>query len=399
MLTRKNFLAGSAALIASSILAACGNSGSASSSASETKTLTVAASPSPHAEILNNFAVPKLKDQNIDLEVKEYTDYIIPNQVTSSGEVDANYFQHINYLNWFNGEYNTHLVSAAYVHYEPFGIYAGKVSAIADLKDGDEIDIPNDGSNETRALLLLQQEGLITLKDGITAASNATIQDIESYNVNITIREIEAAQLTQALPGIAMAVINGNYALQGGLNAGSDALAIEAADGDAAQEYGNILAVKEGTEESDKVKALVAALESKQVADFITETYNGSVVSTVENPTDGYDATVDYDALKGQKITVAASTTTHAEILKVAQEILAAKDVELEIVEFTDYVQPNLVVDNGEIDANYFQHLPYLEDFNAENGTKLVSVSVIHVEPMGLYGGRQTTLDALGLSK
>ena len=221
------------------------------------------------------------------------------------------------------------------------------------------------------------------------------MRDIVEIPYNVEIVEIEAAQLPVQLPDLDYAVINSNYAISADLNPVKDSLLLEGSY----SAYGNILAVKEGAEESDKVKALVAALESKQVADFITETYNGSVVSTVENPTDGYDATVDYDALKGQKITVAASPTPHAEILKVAQEILAAKDVELEIVEFTDYVQPNLVVDNGEIDANYFQHLPYLEDFNAENGTKLVSVSVIHVEPMGLYGGRQTTLDALGLSK
>ena len=256
-----------------------------------------------------------------------------------------------------------------------------------------QIAVPNDTTNEARALLLLQANGIIKLAMG--SGIQATVRDIVENPYNVEIVEIEAAQLPVQLPDLDYAVINSNYAISADLNPVKDSLLLEGSY----SAYGNILAVKKGTEESDKVKALVAALESKQVADFITETYNGSVVSTVENPTDGYDATVDYDALKGQKITVAASPTPHAEILKVAQEILAAKDVELEIVEFTDYVQPNLVVDNGEIDANYFQHLPYLEDFNAENGTKLVSVSVIHVEPMGLYGGRQTTLDALGLSK
>ena len=256
-----------------------------------------------------------------------------------------------------------------------------------------KVGVPNDTTNEARALLLLQANGIIKLAMG--SGIQATVRDIVENPYNVEIVEIEAAQLPVQLPDLDYAVINSNYAISADLNPVKDSLLLEGSY----SAYGNILAVKEGTEESDKVKALVAALESKQVADFITETYNGSVVSTVENPTDGYDATVDYDALKGQKITVAASPTPHAEILKVAQEILAAKDVELEIVEFTDYVQPNLVVDNGEIDANYFQHLPYLEDFNAENGTKLVSVSVIHVEPMGLYGGRQTTLDALGLSK
>ena len=267
------------------------------------------------------------------------------------------------------------------------------LSFTAALADTVTIGVPNDTTNEARALLLLQANGIIKLAMG--SGIQATVRDIVENPYNVEIVEIEAAQLPVQLPDLDYAVINSNYAISADLNPVKDSLLLEGSY----SAYGNILAVKEGTEESDKVKALVAALESKRVADFITETYNGSVVSTVENPTDGYDATVDYDALKGQKITVAASPTPHAEILKVAQEILAAKDVELEIVEFTDYVQPNLVVDNGEIDANYFQHLPYLEDFNAENGTKLVSVSVIHVEPMGLYGGRQTTLDALGLSK
>ena len=283
----KKFLAlALSSVLALSLLAGCGSSNtpaasgsSGSASNGETVTLKVGASITPHAEILNQ-CKPILAEQGIDLEVVEYTDYVQPNTALEEGSLDANYFQHINYLNWFNGEYNTHLVSAASVHYEPFGIYAGKVSAIADLKDGDEIDIPNDGSNETRALLLLQQEGLITLKDGITAASNATVQDIESYNVNITIREIEAAQLTQALPGIAMAVINGNYALQGGLNAGSDALAIEAADGDAAQEYGNILAVKEGHENDPAILALIDVLHSDTIRDYINNTYSGAVVPT-----------------------------------------------------------------------------------------------------------------------
>ena len=267
------------------------------------------------------------------------------------------------------------------------------LSFTAALADTVTIGVPNDTTNEARALLLLQANGIIKLAMG--SGIQTTVRDIVENPYNVEIVEIEAAQLPVQLPDLDYAVINSNYAISADLNPVKDSLLLEGSY----SAYGNILAVKEGTEESDKVKALVAALESKQVADFITEPYNGSVVSTVENPTDGYDATVDYDALKGQKITVAASPTPHAEILKVAQEILAAKDVELEIVEFTDYVQPNLVVDNGEIDANYFQHLPYLEDFNAENGTKLVSVSVIHVEPMGLYGGRQTTLDALGLSK
>ena len=159
--------------------------------------------------------------------------------------------------------------------------------------------------------------------------------------------------------------------------------------------YSNILAVKEGQQNTDKVKALVAALESKKVADFIAQEYDGAVISVVENPGDGYDSSVDYDALKGTTVSVAASPTPHAEVLAVAKEILAEKDITLNIVEFTDYVQPNNVVESGEVDANYFQHLPYLEDFNAQNNTHVVSVAAIHVEPMSLYGGKQTTLDAL----
>ena len=283
----KKFLAlALSSVLALSLLAGCGSSNtpaasgsSGSASTGEPVTLTVGASITPHAEILAQ-CKPILAEQGIDLVIKEYTDYVQPNTALEEGSLDANYFQHINYLNWFNGEYNTHLVSAASVHYEPFGIYAGKVSAIADLKDGDVIAIPNDGSNETRALLLLQQEGLITLKEGITAASNATVLDIESYNVNVTIQEMEAAQLAQALPGIAMAVINGNYALQGGLNAGSDALAIEAADGDAAQEYGNILAVKEGHENDPAILALIDVLHSDTIRDYINNTYSGAVVPT-----------------------------------------------------------------------------------------------------------------------
>jgi D-methionine transport system substrate-binding protein len=267
------------------------------------------------------------------------------------------------------------------------------LSFTAALADTVTIGVPNDTTNEARALLLLEANGIIKLAEG--AGIQATIRDIAENPNNVEIIEIEAAQLPVQLPDLDFAVINSNYAINAGLNPVQDSLLIEGSY----SAYGNILAVKAGNETSAKILALVAALESRQVADFIAETYDGSVVSTIENPTDGYDAAVDYDALKGEKITVAASPTPHAEILKVAQEILSAKGIELEIVEFTDYVQPNLVVDSGEIDANYFQHQPYLDDFNAENGTSLVSVSVVHVEPMGLYGGRQTTLDVLGLTK
>jgi D-methionine transport system substrate-binding protein len=275
MLTRKNFLAGSAALIASSVLAACGNSGSASSSASETKTLTVAASPSPHAEILNNFAVPKLKDQNIDLEVKEYTDYIIPNQVTSSGEVDANYFQHINYLNNYNKENGTDLVGVAAIHYEPFGIYAGKSSDLKNIADGAQIAVPNDPTNEGRALLLLQQEGLVTLKDPENL--EATPVDVAENPHSLNFVEVEAAAVPRQLQDVDFAVINGNYAIEAGLHV-SDAVAVEAADGTAVEQYANYIVTTPDKQDDDRIKALVSVLTSDDFKTYLKDTYDEDVL-------------------------------------------------------------------------------------------------------------------------
>ena len=262
-------------------------------------------------------------------------------------------------------------------------------SGCAQNNDSLTIAVPNDPTNEARALLLLQDKGYIKLKDG--ADITATVNDIAENPHNIVFREMEAAQLPNALKEVDYAIINSNYAINAGLNPVSDSLLIEGS----ASAYSNILAVKEGNENTDKIKALKAALESKQVADYISNQYKGSVVSVVANPGDGYDSTVDYAALGGSKISVAASPTPHADILKVVKVILAEKNITLDIVEFTDYVQPNNVVNDGQIDANYFQHKPYLDDFNQKNGTKVVSVSAIHVEPMGLYGGRQSDLAKL----
>ena len=248
-----------------------------------------------------------------------------------------------------------------------------------------QIAVPNDTTNEARALLLLEQQGIIKLKDG--AGITATKNDIVENPHNVEIVEAEAARLPDMKQDVDYAVINSNYAI----NPLKDALAIEGSS----SAYGNILCVKEGNENEPKILALKAALESKQVADFISEKYAGSVVSTVTNPTDGYDASVDYAALSGTTISIAASPTPHAEILEVAKTILAAKGITLDIRTFSDYVVPNTVVEDGTVDANYFQHLPYLEDFNKEKGTHIVSIATIHVEPMGLYGGKQTSLDAL----
>ena len=251
------------------------------------------------------------------------------------------------------------------------------------------IGIPNDTTNEARALQLLEANGIIKLKEG--AGITATVRDIAENPKNIEFKEVEAAQLPNVLKDVDYAVINCNYAIAAGLNPVTGSLAVEGS----ASAYGNILVVKEGNEEAPFAKALAAALQSKKVADFITEKYEGAVISVVDEPGDGFDPTVDYAALAGTTISVAASPAPHAEVLAVAKEILAEKDITLEIVEFTDYVQPNNVVESGEIDANYFQHIPYLDDFNAQNGTHLVTVCTVHVEPMAVFGGKQASLDAI----
>lgn len=251
------------------------------------------------------------------------------------------------------------------------------------------IAVPNDTTNEARALLLLEKQGYITLKDG--AGITATINDIKDNPHNINFKEVEAAQLPNVLQDVDYAVINSNYAIEAKLSPVKDTLAIE----DSSSEYGNILAVKKGNENTDKIKALKAALESKKVADFISSQYEGAIISVVNNPGDGYDSTVDYSKLENTEISVAASPTPHAEILNIAKDILAEKKITLKIIEYTDYIQPNNVVESGEVDANYFQHTPYLDDFNKENNTHIVSVGAIHVEPIGLYGGKQKTLDAI----
>lgn len=252
------------------------------------------------------------------------------------------------------------------------------------------IAVPNDTTNEARALLLLQDMGYITLDPD--AGITATVADITDNPYGIEFSEVEAAQVPNVLQDVDFGIINANYALEAGMDPSADALQLEGSS----SPYGNILVVKEGNEDTDWAKALAAALTSQQVADFIADKYNGAVISIVENPTDGFDPDLDYDKLAGTTITVAASPTPHAEILAIAKEILAEKDITLDIQEYTDYVVPNNVVDDGTLNANYFQHIPYLEDFNAENGTHLVSVVPIHVEPMGIYGGKQTSLDVIG---
>ena len=261
-------------------LAGCGASNSSSSDSSSTaksddKTITVAATPSPHAEILNDAVKPLLEKEGYTLEVKEFTDYVQPNTVTEEGEVDANYFQHITYLNNFNEEKGTHLVSAAEVHYEPFGLYPGKTKSLDALADGATVAVPNDATNEARALLLLQDAGLIKLADG--AGINATVNDIVENPKNLKLKEVEAATVPNVVADVDIACINGNYAIPAGFKT-SDALATESATSLAAEAYVNVLAVKDGNQDSDKIKALVKALTSDEVRTYINDTYAGAVV-------------------------------------------------------------------------------------------------------------------------
>jgi D-methionine transport system substrate-binding protein len=238
-------------------------------------TITVAASATPHAEILE-YAAPILEKQGWDLEVTVFDDYVQPNLVVDSGEFDANYFQHIPYLDNFNEERGTELVNAGGIHYEPFGIYPGTKSSLDDIADGDTIAVPNDTTNEARALLLLEANGIITLKDGV--GLEATVKDIESYSVNIKIQELEAAQVSRVTDEVAYVVLNGNYALEAGYSVGKDALAYETSDSEAAKTYVNVIAVKAGNEDSEKIKALVEVLKSDEVKQYINDTYDGAVI-------------------------------------------------------------------------------------------------------------------------
>lgn len=272
-------LAGALCLTA---LTACGGSktdsaaaDSSSAAAGDDKTITVGATPTPHAEILNA-AKDALKAEGYTLNVVEFTDYVQPNTALVDGDLDANYFQHTPYLNNFNKENGTDLAAAFDMHYEPFGIYAGKTASIEELKDGASIAIPNDGSNETRALLLLQDAGLIKLKN--PKDINATPKDITSNPKNLKFKELEAAVVPTVIKDIDIAALNGNYAIQAGFDPTKDTLVTEKADGLAAKTYQNILVVKEGNENTAKTKELKKALKSDEVRDYINKNYKGAVV-------------------------------------------------------------------------------------------------------------------------
>lgn len=248
----------------------------AASETTESKgTITVAASPTPHAEILAQ-AAKFLADQGWTLEVTEFEDYVQPNLVVDGGDIDANYFQHVPYLDDFNAENGTSLVSVAGIHYEPFGIYPGTKADLAELTDGDVIAVPNDTTNEARALLLLQDNGIITLKQG--ADLKATVKDIEENPYNINIQELEAAQVSRVKDEVAFVVLNGNYALEAGFSVAHDAVAYESSDSVAAQTYVNVLVVKEGNENKEGILALAEVLKSQEIKQYIIDTYDGAVV-------------------------------------------------------------------------------------------------------------------------
>lgn len=275
-------------------------------SAEDDKKITVAASATPHAEILEQ-AKPLLEEKGYELEVEIFDDYILPNEVVEAGEFDANYFQHIPYLDSFNEEKGTHLVNAGGIHYEPFGIYPGTKDSLDDIEDGDTIAVPNDTTNEARALLLLQDNGIITLKEGV--GLEATVRDIEEYKVEVEIQELEAAQVPRYTEEMSYVVMNGNYALQAGFSVADDALTYETSDSEAAKTYVNVIAVKEGNEDSEKIQALVDVLKSDDIKNYINETYNGAVIPFEESA----DAAEAEDAAETEEAAEEAADTEAAE--------------------------------------------------------------------------------------
>lgn len=274
---KKTLLTLGLSLLTMATLVGCGSEKKEGAEAS--KKIVVGATPAPHAEILKE-AQNLMKEKGYELEIKEYNDYVQPNLATENGDLIANFFQHQPYLDQFNTENGTHLVTVASVHYEPFGIYPGQTKALADLKEGDKVAVPNDTTNEARALLLLQAQGLITLKDG--AGLTATKNDILENPKKLEILEVEAAQLPHSLQDVNIAVINGNYALGARLSVKNDALAVEGEDSEGASTYKNVLVVKEGNEDNEAVKALVDILHSENIKNFINEKYDGAVIPVSE---------------------------------------------------------------------------------------------------------------------
>lgn len=262
-----------AGVLALGAFTGCGNSQERGSA--DDNVITVAASATPHAEILEQ-AAPLLEEKGYTLEVTIFDDYILPNEVVESGEIDANYFQHIPYLDSFNEKNGTHIVNAGGIHYEPFGIYPGTKASLSEVAEGDVIAVPNDTTNEARALLLLQDNGLLTLADGV--GLEATITDIVENPYNLQFQELAAEQVARVKDEVAFIVLNGNYALQAGFSVSKDAIAYETSESEAAQTYVNLIGVKEGNEDSEAIKALIEVLTSDEIKTYINETYDGSVI-------------------------------------------------------------------------------------------------------------------------
>ena len=262
-----------AGVLALGAFTGCGNS--QESKSADDNVITVAASATPHAEILEQ-AAPLLEEKGYTLEVTIFDDYILPNEVVESGEIDANYFQHIPYLDSFNEKNGTHIVNAGGIHYEPFGIYPGTKASLSEVAEGDVIAVPNDTTNEARALLLLQDNGLLTLADGV--GLEATITDIVENPYNLQFQELAAEQVARVKDEVAFIVLNGNYALQAGFSVSKDAIAYETSESEAAQTYVNLIGVKEGNEDSEAIKALIEVLTSDEIKTYINETYDGSVI-------------------------------------------------------------------------------------------------------------------------
>jgi len=386
--------------------------------------LKVGVSPVPHGEILNFLKEKLAPAAGLDLEVIEFTDYVQPNLALQDGQLDANYFQHVPYLQDFSKEHKIDLVPVVKVHIEPLGIYSGKIKSLSEVPDKAVVAIPNDATNGGRALNLLAANGLLKLKEG--AGTAATVNDIVDNPKHLDIKELEAAQLPRSLEDTTLSVINGNYALDSGLTPSKDALALESGENNP---YANILAVLKGHEKDPGILKLAELLNSPEVKKFIEDKYQGSVLpafgkiestaeatatvestveatATVESTAEAtatveatVEATVTVEATAAAdggapiKLKVGVSPVPHGEILNFLKEKLApAAGLDLEVIEFTDYVQPNLALQDGQLDANYFQHVPYLQDFSKEHKIDLVPVVKVHIEPLGIYSGKIKSL-------
>jgi D-methionine transport system substrate-binding protein len=354
--------------------------------AADVVTLKVGAVPVPHAEILSFIQENLAAEAGLNIEIVEFSDYVQPNLALADGQIDANFFQHVPYMADFGAEHNIDMVAVAPVHIEPLGLYSSKLAELTDMPMGATIAIPNDATNAGRALQLLASENLIVLKDGVGTA--ATVFDIVENPLNVNIIELEAAQLPRSLEDTDASIINGNYALEAGLTPSKDALLLESGENNP---YANVLTALASRASEPAIVKLGELLQSDAVQQFIAEKYQGTVIPAAGEAV----APATPAASTGEVVTlkVGAVPVPHAEILSFIQENLAAEaGLNIEIVEFADYVQPNLALADGAIDANFFQHVPYMTDFGAEHNIDMVSIAPVHIEPLGLYSSKLAEL-------